>query len=125
MTRRIPFPQSTTQCELVGIFLAAKAAAREVLTDSASSLMTLQNWDTWSVARQLRCRARAEVRACLFWLAKNKTRRLEKVKSHVEGPGATVKHRWNSVADAEAKKAVASGPLWGTSLGVFRSGIPL
>ena len=45
---------------------------------------------------------------------KNKTRRLEKVKSHVEGPEATVKHRWNSVADVEAKKAVASGPLWGT-----------
>ena len=98
----------------MGIRLAV-SRAKAVFSDSLAALVTIRDWGSWSLSRQLRCVDRAEVRAILHDADGHLTL-LEKVKAHRmdEDAFSDPKFFWNETVDKEAKLAAsASGvPLW-------------
>ena len=107
----IAHPRSMTQCELIGIKMAARSNATAIFSDSLSSLLLLRDWGKWSLSRKLKCVDRAEVRATLSAASGGQLLLLEKVKAHRTDPvaGTDPKVVWNNAADTEAKAATNEG----------------
>ena len=110
LTCRLPAPQSSTQCELVALSLAARFTVLPelILTDSLCSLQLISSWPLRSSASVMYCPQRVDVRRLLFqWKDCASPPTLEKVKAHDEvgHREANAKTLGNERADALAKEA--------------------
>lgn len=94
-------PRSSTHCELAAISLAVRNGALAVYSDSLAALVILQNWDSWKLSKQLRCKDRLEIRSIRKAMQENKIH-LEKVKAHTGAQDT--KSFWNDKADKLASR---------------------